>query len=139
MPINFFVDIPSFHLNHQAELKAWIKTVIRQEGKECGEINYNLLNDAEIQALNVNYLHHDYPTDIITFPYSHTKEVSGDIAISIDTVKRNSQDFHTDFIDEMHRVMIHGVLHLLGYDDRSPEEKKIMHQKENDALSLLSV
>jgi rRNA maturation RNase YbeY len=117
-------------------VSAWLKQIITQYQKRVGDLTYIFCSDAELLQMNNTYLKHNYYTDIITFDYSEDDTVSGDVFISLDTVKSNSEKFHTDYSEELHRVMVHGILHLCGFRDKSPEEAKVMREKENDALKL---
>ena len=116
----------------------WIKDVIAKENKELGEVNYIFCDDAYLHKLNVEFLQHDTFTDIISFDNTLGKIISGDIFISVERVKENSKTFNTSFDEEIHRVMIHGVLHYMGFKDKSKEEQAIMRAKENQCLFLLS-
>jgi rRNA maturation RNase YbeY len=117
----------------------WIKKVIEHFHKELGNITYIFCSDEEILRINQSYLNHNYYTDIITFDYSEGDKLSGDLFISLDTVKTNSEKYKTNYDEELHRVMIHGILHLCGYNDKTQTEKKIMQEKENEALLYLSL
>ncbi|GHT00212.1 endoribonuclease YbeY [Bacteroidia bacterium] len=128
------VDIKSPKIKRRATTN-WIKTVAAQYQKRVGEISYIFCSDAEILRINNLYLKHDYYTDIITFDYSEGDILSGDLFISLETVKSNSEQFGTDYDEELRRVMIHGVLHLCGFKDKSSEDEKVMREKENEALS----
>jgi probable rRNA maturation factor len=123
------------HLDYKKNVKRFEKIAFF-EGESIDFINFIFVNDRSIFLMNEKFLHHSYPTDIITFDYSLNKIVSGDIYISIDTVKFNSKKYSVTFADELNRVMIHGLLHLLGYKDKNPNEKKIMRAKENYYLRL---
>ena len=129
------VDI-SFPKIKRRETTRWIKQVIENHDKKTGSISYIFCSDKEILRINKLYLNHDYYTDIITFDYSEKGRVGGDLFISLDTVKTNSEKFKTAYIDELHRVMIHGILHLCGFDDKTSAKSKIMRAKENEALEL---
>ncbi|MBR8537281.1 rRNA maturation RNase YbeY [Carboxylicivirga sediminis] len=118
--------------------KFWINEVINQYDYLLDNLTYIFCSDEHILKINTNYLDHNYYTDIITFDYCKGKRISGDLFISIDTVKSNSQKYNCNYNDELHRVMIHGVLHLLGFKDASEQEKLIMRKREDDALSLLA-
>lgn len=120
------------------ETTAWIKAVAASYGREAGEIGYMFVNDEKILEVNREYLGHDYYTDVITFDYDEDNVVSGDIVISLDTVKSNSEVQHTAYDDELHRVIIHGILHLCGINDKGPGEREIMEAAENKALALLA-
>ncbi|GHU68931.1 endoribonuclease YbeY [Bacteroidia bacterium] len=130
---NIDTKIPKLQRN---DIRSWVKNVAFQYKKRVGEIAYIFCSDEEILRINREYLKHDYYTDIITFDYSEKDKISGDLFISLDTVKSNSEQYNTDFIEELHRVIIHGVLHLCGFKDKSPEDEKLMRQKENEALAL---
>ena len=118
------------------ETSIWIKQIAHLHGKDVDEVTYIFCSDSVIIEMNRQYLQHDYYTDIITFDYSEANKVSGDIFISIDTVKSNSEKFNTDLMEELYRVIIHGILHLCGFKDKTPEEENIMRAKEDEALSL---
>ena len=129
------VDFPAIK---RREVSNWIKSIIESFGKKPGEISYLFCSDEKILEVNKEYLQHDYYTDIITFDYCEGNIVSGDIVISLDTVKSNSEQFNTSFIEELHRVIIHGVLHLCGVNDKSDDEQENMTNHENEALNLLN-
>ncbi len=118
---------------------AWIKAVAGSYSKTVGEIAYLFCDDDKILEVNRQYLKHDFYTDIITFDYSEEDKISGDIFISLDTVRSNSQKYTTDYQEELYRVIIHGILHLCGLDDGSEDEKKSMREAENSALKLLKI
>ncbi len=128
------VDFPS----KIVKTRNWIKEVAKSYGKSIGEINYLFCNDEKILELNNRYLSHDFYTDIITFDYSEGGIISGDIVISLETVRSNSERYETPFEEELHRVIIHGILHLCGIKDTSPDEAKEMRAAENQALSLIA-
>lgn len=134
MSINFyFEEIEEFQLD-LPKSKKWIKNTIKKEGREPGEITFIFCSDDYLLEINKQYLDHDYYTDIITFDYVEGKEISGDIFISVDRVKENAATFGVDFQNELNRVLVHGVLHLLGYKDKSADEKKLMTSKEDEYL-----
>ena len=116
--------------------KRWIKSVAEQYNKKIGDINYIFCNDEHILDINNQYLAHDYYTDIITFDYSENDVIAGDIFISLDTVRSNAEKFGTIYDEELHRVMIHGILHLCGVKDESDEEAKKMREAEDKALDF---
>ncbi|OAV45772.1 rRNA maturation RNase YbeY [Lewinella sp. 4G2] len=118
-----------------APLTTWIEQIIATRGGLMGPINYIFCGDTYLHAMNVEYLDHDTLTDIITFPYERFPTVSGDLFISTERVKENAVDMNASFRDELHRVMIHGVLHLCGQGDKSDEEAKEMRSLEDWALS----
>lgn len=120
------------------ETTAWIKAVAAEYGRKVGEIGYMFVNDEKILEVNREYLGHDYYTDIITFDYTENGKINGDIFISVDTVKSNAEKFNVTYDNELMRVIIHGVLHLTGQNDKTPETEKVMHQKEDIALEELS-
>ncbi|NDW10845.1 rRNA maturation RNase YbeY [Dysgonomonas sp. 520] len=120
-------------------ISQWIKQTAASYNKAVGDVAYIFCSDEKILQINREYLQHDYYTDIITFDYSEDNIISGDIFISLDTVKSNSEQFGTDFIDELHRIIIHGILHLCGINDKSPEERKHMTQCEDEALKNLKL
>ena len=136
--VSFFSEGISFALPQKTKTKNWIKKVIGGNEKSCGVINYIFCSDSFLFDLNKNYLNHTTLTDIITFDNSEGDSVSGDIYISIERVKENSGLYSQSFTDELNRVMIHGVLHLLGNKDKLPEEKSAMRKKEDYCLALLS-
>lgn len=116
---------------------AWIKAVAASYGRKVGEIGYMFVNDEKILEVNREYLGHDYYTDVITFDYDEDDIVSGDIVISLDTVRSNAELFGKTYDDELHRVIIHGILHLCGINDKGPGEREIMEAAENKALAML--
>jgi len=121
------------------KIAAWVKVVAQNYGKKIGEIAYIFCDDEKILEINKQYLKHDYYTDIITFDYSEKDKISGDIFISLDTVKSNSEKFNTLYDNELYRVIIHGILHLCGQNDKTPEEEKVMRKKEEEALLQLKI
>ncbi len=118
-------------------VSSWIKSVAALHHKKVGEIAYVFCDDERILQINNEYLQHDYYTDIITFDYTVKDVISGDIFISLDTVKSNSVEINTLYETEIHRIIIHGVLHLCGINDKTPEEREVMTQNEDEALRLL--
>lgn len=116
--------------------EAWLRKVAAQHQRRLGEINYVFCNDEEILATNRQYLQHDYYTDIITFDYSAGALLAGDLYISLDTVRSNAEMLGKSFDDELHRVLVHGVLHLVGINDKGPGEREIMEAAEDAALAL---
>lgn len=129
-------DIP-FQLDKPSIIISWIEKIIKQEGKILQNLNFIFCTDPYLHQINLEYLQHDTYTDIITFPYKKPPNIEGDIFISIDRVQDNAQSFKASFTEELHRVIIHGVLHLCGYLDKTPAEKKEMRAKEDAALQLL--
>ena len=115
---------------------AWIRAVAATYGKRVGDVNYIFCNDERILEVNREYLQHDYYTDIITFDYTEDDTISGDLFISLDTVRTNSEQFATTYDEELHRTIIHGILHLCGINDKGPGEREIMEAAENRALAM---
>lgn len=132
--LNELVELPPIA---KLTLNQWIKAVAASYGKNTGEIAYVFCNDERILQVNRQYLNHDYYTDIITFDYSEGKKISGDIFISVDTVKSNAEEYKVTFEEELNRIIIHGILHLCGNDDNTPQLRLEMTNKENRALLLL--
>ncbi|MDD6472216.1 MAG: rRNA maturation RNase YbeY [Bacteroidales bacterium] len=118
------------------ETTEWIKKVALSYNKRIGDINYIFCNDEKILEVNKQFLQHDYYTDIITFDYTVKDRISGDLFISLDTVKSNTELFKQDYEQELHRVIIHGILHLCGINDKGEGEREIMEEAENKALAL---
>ena len=118
------------------ETTAWIKRVAASYGRKVGEIGYLFCDDEKILEVNREYLQHDYYTDIITFDYDEDDIISGDLVISLDTVRTNAEQFGKEYDDELHRVIIHGILHLCGINDKGPGEREIMEAEENKALAM---
>lgn len=146
MPIYFHTEDVSFRIKNPARLRSWIKKVIDSHSRKTGIINFILCSDEYLLELNRQYLKHDYYTDIITFSQSDDiNKISADIYISVDRIKENAmQGTQCSALDsrhltrnELHRVMIHGILHLLGYDDKSASLKKKMREKEESCLKML--
>ena len=120
------------------ETTRWIKAVAASYGKKTGEIGYLFVDDEKILEVNREYLGHDYYTDIITFDYCEGDMLNGDLVISLDTVRTNAEKFHKAYDEELHRVIIHGILHLCGINDKGPGEREQMEAAENRALALRS-
>lgn len=118
------------------ETSEWIKSVAATYDRKAGEIGYMFVNDKKILEVNNEYLGHDYYTDIITFDYDEGDRINGDIVISLDTVSTNAEQFGKQYDDELHRVIIHGILHLCGINDKGPGEREIMEAAENKALAM---
>ena len=128
------IEMPAIQKRETTE---WIKKVAADYGKRVGEIAYIFCSDEKILEVNRQYLQHDYYTDIITFDYTSGDKISGDLFISLDTVKTNSEAFNTPYNEELHRTIIHGILHLCGINDKGPGEREIMEANENKALAIL--
>jgi probable rRNA maturation factor len=136
IPVFFFEEDIQFKPKNKAKLRDWIKATVIAEGYTLSELNYIFCSDTYLLALNQQYLDHDTYTDIITFDNSEIKDVIvGDIFISIDRIRENAAQFSGNETDELHRVMIHGALHLLGYKDKSKADKTLMTEKENFYLN----
>ena len=138
MPISYFSEDSPFVIKKKAVVNKWLNSVILQENHSCGEINYIFCSDAYLLEKNRKFLNHDTFTDIITFDYSSGGLVAGDIFISIPRVEENAKKFGVAFELELSRVMVHGVLHLLGYGDKTRAQKLIMRSREDFYLPLLS-
>jgi probable rRNA maturation factor len=130
------IDLP-FLLKHKTILRQWIQSTIKKEGFKTGSLSFNFCSDAYLLQMNKDHLNHDYYTDIITFDFCENNIVAGDIYISIDRVKDNAKTQAQLVSREVHRVMIHGVLHLCGYKDKKPADARLMREKEDYYLSLL--
>jgi len=124
-----------FDLPEKRKIKLRIQSLVTLENKGVGEIAFIFCSDDELLQINQQYLKHDYYTDVITFDYSENTDVSGDIFISIDTVRANAKEYNQSFDEELHRVMAHGILHLCGYKDKTSTQKKTMREKEDFYLS----
>ncbi len=135
--INFLSEGISFNSKNQDKLRSWIKVIIASEGRGLSSLVYIFCPDSYLLTINQDYLKHKTLTDIITFDYSEGGDVDGEIYISIDRVRENAEKFEKTFEEELHRVMIHGVLHILGFKDKSLSQKSIMRKKEEACLSLL--
>ena len=134
--ITYNTDGVSMPAIRRRETTAWIRRVAATYGRRVGEVGYMFVNDERILQVNNEYLGHDYYTDIITFDYCEGDTLNGDLVISLDTVRTNAQQFGKDYDEELHRVIIHGILHLCGINDKGPGEREIMEAAENRALAL---
>lgn len=128
----------SFELSNENFLNDWINTIVLSHGYTIGEINYIFCDDTYLHKLNLDFLQHDTLTDIISFDSTLGKLIGGDIFISVERVAENAKDYKVSFTNELHRVMIHGVLHYMGFKDKSIVDKKRMRKEEDNALFLLS-
>ncbi|NLI64991.1 MAG: rRNA maturation RNase YbeY [Bacteroidales bacterium] len=128
------VELPNIN---QDLLNEWLPKVASFYNKEIGEITYIFCSDPVILEINQQYLNHDYYTDIISFDYTEGNVVSGDLFIGLETIQSNASKYQTSFTEELHRVLIHGVLHLCGIDDQTPEQRVTMEKEENRALLLI--
>lgn len=136
--ISFHNQSIAFKFKEKTKLKQWIKTITEKEKHKLGTINYIFCTDDELLEINIKHLNHKTLTDIITFDYTEGRTIHSDIFISIERVLENSQKFNATFEEEFHRVMIHGILHLCGYKDKSKADAELMRKKENQALKLYS-
>ena len=134
--ISFNNQSISFKLKEKTKLKQWIKTITEKEKCQLGTINYIFCTDDELLEINIKHLNHKTLTDIITFDYTEGKTINSDIFISIERVEENAKKFDVSFENELHRVMIHGILHLCGYKDKTKADAELMRKKENGALKL---
>lgn len=138
--VNFFSEDIPFQLKHKKVLRDWIEQIVQQENHQLESLNYIFCSDDYLWEMNKEYLNHDTYTDIITFDNSiESSQVEGDIFISCDRVKENALNQNLTFDAELHRVLIHGALHLLGLNDKSALEKEVMREKEDACLSLLKL
>ncbi len=136
--ISFSNEDKNFNLKNKLKVKSWIKDSIIKHNNIPGDINVVFTSDDYLYNMNLQYLNHDYYTDIITFNYNSGNVISGDLFISIDRVRENAQKFNVSFQEELLRVIIHGVLHLLGFDDKTDVERQKMREKENEMLSMFN-
>lgn len=136
MAVSYFAEDVKMPAIKKRETTDWIRRVASEYGKKCGDIAYIFCSDEKILEVNKAYLQHDYYTDVITFDYTEGDKIGGDIFISVDTVRSNAEQFGTDYDEELPRIIIHGVLHLCGINDKGPGEREIMTRHENEALKL---
>jgi probable rRNA maturation factor len=137
--VRYYYQDTEFEFKPKLITKQWLKTVAGSEMKKLGDISIIFCSDNYILDTNIKYLQHDYFTDIITFDYCQGDVLSGDLFISVDSVRENSIYFKTKFDDELNRVIVHGLLHLIGYDDHTEDEQKQMRSKEDYYLSIRKV
>ncbi len=138
MAVSFFtegIDMPDIN---KTDIRNWVKNVAELHSKRLGPVSYIFCDDNKILEVNKQFLQHDYYTDIITFDYTEGDKISGDLFISLDTVRTNAEQFGQDYNTELHRVIIHGILHLCGINDKGPGEREIMEAEENKALALIN-
>ena len=138
MSIDFIYNT-DFELSNKERVSDWVLRVVNSKGYKLGNLVYAFFNDEDLKDLNIRFLKHDYYTDVISFDETADQVVSGNIAISVDRVKENSTQIGVDFEEEMHRVMIHGVLHFIGFNDKTSSEKKEIREQEALALSMFHV
>ena len=134
--VRYYCEDIKFQYRGRRFNNAWLRSVTEKERCRLGDINIIFCSDPYLLKINLQYLGHDYFTDIITFDYSEKPVVSGDLFISVDSVKDNAAFYGSGFEDELHRVIVHGLLHLIGYDDHTPEDIAEMRSKENEYLSI---
>ena len=136
MSVKFHTEKTKFVLGQKLHHKQWIKLWIESQDALCGQLSFIFTSNKQLKLINQEYLDHNYNTDVISFDYSEDDQISGDIFISIEQVRINAGIYGTEEADELRRVMVHGVNHLLGYDDGNDEERERMRQMENEALHL---
>ena len=136
--IRYFKEDTKFEFKSRALNNKWLKMVAESEIRRIGDINIIFCSDNYILDVNMKYLQHDYFTDIITFDYCEKNRLNGDLFISVDSVRENALFYGTEFSDELNRVIVHGILHLIGYDDHSEEDIAVMRSKEDYYLGLRS-
>ena len=134
--VRYFTEDVKFNYKERRRTSKWLKLVAESEIRRLGDVSVIFCSDPYILDVNIKYLQHDYFTDIITFDYCEGDVLSGDLFISIDSVRENAAFYKTEFEEELSRVIVHGVLHLIGYDDHTEEDKKEMRSNENYYLSL---
>ncbi len=136
--INYFSESINYSINDEKTISDWLHLITKTENFDISELNYIFCNDKYLYSLNVEYLNHDTFTDIISFDFSEENgKITGDIYISIERISENAKKFSKTFENELHRIMAHGLLHLLGYSDKTKSEKLVMTEKEDYYLSLL--
>lgn len=131
-----FNSIHDFRIDNDSMVKSWLERVLIDEQKELGELNYIFCDDAYLHKMNVEFLDHDTLTDVISFDYTEGNIVSGDVYISTERVADNASDFKVSFADELHRVIVHGLLHYCGYKDKTDKDALLMRSKEDHYLGL---
>ena len=134
-----FVYNTDFELSNKEHVSDWVLRVVKSKGYKLGNLVYAFFNDEDLKDLNIKFLNHDYYTDVISFDETTDQVISGNIAISVDRVKENATQIGVDFEEELHRVMIHGVLHFIGFNDKTSLEKKEFREQETLALSMFHV
>ena len=136
MPVTFHTEKTHFKLGQKLQHKRWVNHWIESQEAVCGKLSFIFTSNEHLRLINKEYLNHNYYTDVISFNYAEDELISGDIFISVDQVRINAASYDTEEGEELRRVMVHGVNHLLGYDDGNDEEREIMRKMENDALHL---
>jgi len=139
LSIRYFSDNISFCLKNKREITKWLKIVAETEDKKISNMSYIFVSDEQILDINKKFLNHDYYTDIITFDNSLSDtKIEGEMYISINTVKQNAKEYNVTFENELHRVVIHGLLHLCGYNDNNPKNRRIMQNKETNYILIMN-
>lgn len=138
MEILFFTEEIDFYIENEDGIREWLQKVAADNHYHIGVLNFIITDDNNILKVNTKFLSHNYLTDIITFNYCQGKELNGDVYISVDRVKENAAKFSSNFNDEFYRVIVHGVLHLIGFDDHNEPDRKLMRHTEDKYLSLLA-
>tara|TARA_R110002072_G_scaffold129589_2_gene268165 strand:+ start:63 stop:485 length:423 start_codon:yes stop_codon:yes gene_type:complete len=134
--VSFYSEQTNFSVSNESQITDWLISVCQKEGKTLSEVSIILCSDDYLLEVNRKHLNHDYYTDVITFDYSEETAISGDVFISVDRVQENAQSVGADMVDELHRIIVHGILHLLGYTDKTSSTKEEMTSKEDFYLSL---
>ena len=137
--IRYYCEDVKFVFKNKQANNRWLKMVAGSEIRTIGDINIIFCSDNYILDVNMRYIQHDYFTDIITFDYCEGNKLSGDLFISIDSVRENAREYGAGFDEELHRVIVHGILHLIGYDDHTPAEERQIHEKEDYYLKLRNI
>lgn len=138
MAIHYYAEDTKVPVLKRRIINRWIREVAESYGYSVGEISYIFCSDEKILEVNREFLQHDYYTDIITFDYTEKNRIAGDLFISVETVKTNAETFNVSYVEELHRTLIHGILHLCGINDKGPGEREIMEREENKALKQLN-
>jgi probable rRNA maturation factor len=136
LSVRILYDETNFRLRGWRKIRTLIEKVIEKEHKISGDLNFIITNDKNLKSINIEFLEHDYYTDVISFDYNYGNVINGEVYISIETVKSNSLNYNVSLKEELLRVIIHGLLHLLGYDDKTEEEKRVMREKEDQWLEI---
>ena len=138
MPIQYVYNT-DFKLQNEQELSSWLNRVIKSEQYVLGHLTYAFFSDEDLKTINIKHLNREYYTDVISFDDSCDEVINGNIAISVERVKENSKDYNCDFLNEMLRVMVHGLLHLMGFNDKTKDEKVLMRNAENEKINMFHV